>query len=116
MISLYNIQSLHSTLLRVKLKTKFIDQQDALEHYIVNHYIQSSNWIRALVLAANDGVLSIASIPIGVAVASELRYSTLLATLTGLVAWALSMAAGKYVSTSSRTDIEKAVGNNCLLE
>jgi len=40
----------------------------------------------------------------------------LLATLTGLVAWALSMAAGKYVSTSSRTDIEKAVGNNCLLE
>ena len=40
----------------------------------------------------------------------------LLATLTGLVAWALSMAAGKYVSASSQTDIEKALGNNCLLE
>ena len=40
----------------------------------------------------------------------------LLAMLTGLVAWALSMAAGKYVSTSSQIDIEKAVGNNCLLE
>ena len=69
-----------------------------------------------MVLGANDGVLSIASIAIGVAAASELRNSTLLATLTGLVAWALYMAAGKYVSTSSQTDIEKAVGNNCLLE
>lgn len=72
------------------------------------HYIQRSNWLRAAVLGANDGILSTASIAIGVAAASELREPIILATVAGLVAGALSMAAGEYVSVSSQTDVEKA--------
>lgn len=73
-----------------------------------NHYIHRSNWLRAVVLGANDGILSTASIAIGVAAASEVRDPIILATLAGLVAGALSMAAGEYVSVSSQTDIENA--------
>jgi VIT1/CCC1 family predicted Fe2+/Mn2+ transporter len=64
--------------------------------------------LRAAVLGANDGILSTASIAIGVAAASETRDPLILATLAGLVAGALSMAAGEYVSVSSQTDIELA--------
>jgi VIT1/CCC1 family predicted Fe2+/Mn2+ transporter len=60
------------------------------------------------VLGANDGILSVASLAIGVAAASEQREPIILATLAGLVAGALSMAAGEYVSVSSQTDVEKA--------
>jgi VIT1/CCC1 family predicted Fe2+/Mn2+ transporter len=81
---------------------------DSLNEYIGNHYINRSNWLRAAVLGANDGILSTASLAIGVAAASELREPVVLATLAGLVAGALSMAAGEYVSVSSQTDIEKA--------
>lgn len=76
--------------------------------YLDNHYIHKSNWLRAAVLGANDGILSTASIAIGVAAASNMREPIILATLAGLVAGALSMAAGEYVSVSSQTDIEKA--------
>lgn len=72
------------------------------------HYINRSNWIRAAVLGANDGILSTASIAIGVAAATNDRSAIVLATLSGLVAGALSMAAGEYVSVSSQTDIEEA--------
>lgn len=72
------------------------------------HYINRSNWIRAAVLGANDGILSTSSIAIGVAAASDLRNPVVLASLAGLVAGALSMAAGEYVSVSSQTDIEQA--------
>lgn len=72
------------------------------------HYIHRSNWIRAAVLGANDGILSIVSIAIGVAAATDVREPVVLATLAGLVAGALSMAAGEYVSVSSQRDIEKA--------
>lgn len=78
------------------------------EEYLDNHYIHRSNWLRAAVLGANDGILSTASLAIGVAAASDLREPIVLATLAGLVAGALSMAAGEYVSVSSQTDIEKA--------
>lgn len=81
---------------------------DATDHYLENHYIQRSNWLRAAVLGANDGIISTASLAIGVAAASDLREPVVLATLAGLVAGALSMAAGEYVSVSSQTDIEKA--------
>jgi len=73
-----------------------------------NHYIHRSNWLRAAVLGANDGILSTASLAIGVAAASETREPIILATIAGLIAGALSMAAGEYVSVSSQTDIEKA--------
>jgi vacuolar iron transporter family protein len=79
-----------------------------LDDYLDNHYIHRSNWLRAAVLGANDGILSIASLAIGVAAASDLREPIILATLAGLVAGALSMAAGEYVSVSSQTDVEKA--------
>ncbi|SFZ89394.1 Predicted Fe2+/Mn2+ transporter, VIT1/CCC1 family [Flaviramulus basaltis] len=78
-----------------------------LDDYLDNHYIHRSNWLRAAVLGANDGILSTASIAIGVAAASNLREPIILATLAGLVAGALSMAAGEYVSVSSQTDVER---------
>jgi vacuolar iron transporter family protein len=72
------------------------------------HYIKKSGWLRASVLGANDGILSTTSIAIGIAAASTSRSPVLLATLAALVAGALSMAAGEYVSVSSQRDIEKA--------
>lgn len=79
-----------------------------IDNYLDNHYIGRSNWLRAAVLGANDGIISIASLSIGVAAASTSRDPIVLATVAGLVAGALSMAAGEYVSVSSQTDTEKA--------
>jgi len=72
------------------------------------HYINRSGWLRAAVLGANDGILSTASLAIGIAAASSTREPVVLAALAGLVAGALSMAAGEYVSVSLQSDIEKA--------
>src|SRR6201746_1850471 len=72
------------------------------------HYINRSGWLRAAVLGANDGILSTTSLVIGVAAASATRSPIVLAALAGLVAGALSMSAGEYVSVSSQSDIEKA--------
>src|SRR5665648_208314 len=82
--------------------------KDNTNDYLANHYIHRSNWLRAAVLGANDGILSTSSLAIGIAAASTTRESILLATVAGLVAGALSMAAGEYVSVSSQTDVEKA--------
>lgn len=82
--------------------------EENLSDYLEPHYIQRSNWLRAAVLGANDGILSTASLAIGVAAASDMREPIVLATVAGLVAGALSMAAGEYVSVSSQTDVEKA--------
>lgn len=79
-----------------------------IDNYLDSHYIHRSNWLRAAVLGANDGIISISSLAIGVAAASSTRQPIVLATVAGLVAGALSMAAGEYVSVSSQTDIEKA--------
>jgi VIT1/CCC1 family predicted Fe2+/Mn2+ transporter len=73
-----------------------------------NHYTNKSGWLRAAVLGANDGILSTTSLVIGVAAASATRGPIILAALAGLVAGALSMAAGEYVSVSSQSDIETA--------
>ena len=70
------------------------------------HYINRSGWLRAAVLGANDGILSTASLAIGIATASATRDPIVLAALAGLVAGALSMAAGEYVSVSSQYDVE----------
>lgn len=72
------------------------------------HYINRSGWIRAAILGANDGILSTASIIIGVAAASTTRDPIILTGVAGIVAGALAMAAGEYVSVSSQSDIEKA--------
>ncbi len=79
-----------------------------IDNYLDSHYIHRSNWLRAAVLGANDGIISISSLAIGVATASTTKDPILLATVAGLVAGALSMAAGEYVSVSSQTDIETA--------
>ncbi|SFN94047.1 VIT1/CCC1 transporter family protein [Salegentibacter flavus] len=79
-----------------------------IDNYLDNHYIHRSNWLRAAVLGANDGIISISSLAIGVAAASSTREPIVLATVAGVVAGALSMSAGEYVSVSSQTDLEKA--------
>jgi len=79
-----------------------------IDNYLDSHYIHRSNWLRAAVLGANDGIISISSIAIGIAAASMTREPVVLATVAGLVAGALSMAAGEYVSVSSQTDTEKS--------
>jgi VIT1/CCC1 family predicted Fe2+/Mn2+ transporter len=90
------------------MKEKKDNYKEKEDNYLDNHYIHRSNWLRAAVLGANDGILSTASLAIGVAAASSMREPIILATLAGLVAGALSMAAGEYVSVSSQTDVEKA--------
>jgi VIT1/CCC1 family predicted Fe2+/Mn2+ transporter len=72
------------------------------------HKIGNTGWLRAAVLGANDGVLSTASLILGVATATHSHGSILIAGVSGLVAGALSMAAGEYVSVSSQADVEKA--------
>jgi vacuolar iron transporter family protein len=79
-----------------------------IDNYLDTHYIHRSNWLRAAVLGANDGIISVSSLAIGVAAASSTRDPIALATLAGLVAGALSMAAGEYVSVSSQMDTEKS--------
>lgn len=79
-----------------------------IDNYLNKHYIHRSNWLRAAVLGANDGIISVSSLAIGVATASTTREPIVLATVAGLVAGALSMAAGEYVSVSSQTDTEQA--------
>ena len=73
-----------------------------------NHRSHRTGWLRAAVLGANDGIVSIASLVIGVASAHASREAILLAGIAGLVAGAMSMAAGEYVSVSSQADTEQA--------
>ncbi len=72
------------------------------------HFSQRSGWLRAAVLGANDGIVSTASLVLGVAAAHAARADILLAGVAGLVAGAMSMAAGEYVSVSSQADSEAA--------
>ena len=72
------------------------------------HRAHRVGWLRAAVLGANDGIVSTASLIIGVAAASATHDSILIAGVAGLVAGAMSMAAGEYVSVSSQSDTEKA--------
>ena len=72
------------------------------------HLTHRVGWLRAAVLGANDGLLSTASLIVGVAAAEAIRSSVLVAGAAGLVAGAMSMAAGEYVSVSSQSDTERA--------
>lgn len=72
------------------------------------HFSARSGWLRAAVLGANDGIVSTASLIIGIAAAQGSQSDIMLAGLAGLMAGAMSMAAGEYVSVSSQSDIEKA--------
>jgi VIT1/CCC1 family predicted Fe2+/Mn2+ transporter len=72
------------------------------------HFSQRIGWLRAAVLGANDGIVSTASLVVGVAAAEAGRSGVLIAGVAGVVAGAMSMAAGEYVSVSSQSDTEKA--------
>ena len=73
-----------------------------------DHYVTRTGWLRAAVLGANDGLLSVASLLVGVSAASIGRSQLLLTGIAGIVAGAMSMAAGEYVSVSSQADSEAA--------
>jgi VIT1/CCC1 family predicted Fe2+/Mn2+ transporter len=73
-----------------------------------SHLVERIGWLRAAVLGANDGIISTASLILGVAAAAAGKSDVLLAGVAGLVAGAMSMAAGEYVSVSSQSDTEEA--------
>jgi len=73
-----------------------------------NHLVERIGWLRAAVLGANDGIISTASLIVGVAAAAATHNDVLIAGVAALVAGAMSMAAGEYVSVSSQSDTERA--------
>src|SRR5262249_6593771 len=73
-----------------------------------SHQTERFGWLRAAVLGANDGIVSTASLVLGVAAASGSHHSVMVAGVSGLVAGAMSMAAGEYVSVHSQADSEQA--------
>jgi vacuolar iron transporter family protein len=78
------------------------------KRHFERHYNERTGWLRAAVLGANDGIVSTASLVVGVAAANVGRTDLLVAAVAGMVAGAMSMAAGEYVSVSSQADTEAA--------
>jgi vacuolar iron transporter family protein len=76
--------------------------------HIETHLVERIGWLRAAVLGANDGIISTASLILGVAAAAAAKSDIMLAGVAGLVAGAMSMAAGEYVSVGSQSDTEQA--------
>ena len=77
-------------------------------HHRERHRSERIGWLRAAVLGANDGIVSTASLVLGVAAGGATRSGIVIAGVAGLVAGAMSMAAGEYVSVSSQADTEEA--------
>src|SRR5687767_2882766 len=94
-----------STEKQPKRKDQFMSR---LKLHRENHLVQRIGWLRAAVLGANDGIVSTASLIVGVAASSAAQSEILVAGAAGLVAGAMSMAAGEYVSVSSQADTERA--------
>lgn len=84
------------------------DHSSASAHPDDPHYITRSGWLRAAVLGANDGIVSVSSLIVGVAAAEPSHGAVLLAGAAAVAAGAMSMAAGEYVSVSSQSDTERA--------
>lgn len=82
--------------------------KNKVEPHGENHRSHHIGWLRAAVLGANDGIISTSSLIVGVSAAHATNHSILITGIAGLVAGAMSMAAGEYVSVSSQSDIEKA--------
>lgn len=82
--------------------------RSATTRHTEHHLVSRIGWLRAAVLGANDGIVSTASLIVGVAASAAATSEVLVAGLAGLVAGAMSMAAGEYVSVSSQADTEKA--------
>lgn len=85
-----------------------ISEQELHDHIHLEHYSHRMGWLRAAVLGANDGIISVASLLVGVIAAGASQENIILVAVSGLVAGALSMAAGEYVSVSSQSDSEQA--------
>jgi len=89
-------------------KRRFVSGESILLRHAEIHRTHRVGWLRAAVLGANDGIVSTASLIVGVAAAESSRSSVVVAGMAGLVAGAMSMAAGEYVSVSSQADTENA--------
>lgn len=90
------------------LSNQKIMPEPLLNAHLERHLVLRIGWLRAAVLVANDGIVSTASLIVGVAAAAAGRSEVLLAGVAGFVAGAMSMAAGEYVSVSSQADTETA--------
>lgn len=77
-------------------------------HHHEQHYIHRTGWLRAAVLGANDGIISVTSLLVGMAASGVSSHTLLIASIAGLISGATSMAAGEYISVKSQEDIEKA--------
>ncbi len=82
-------------------------------YHIEKHYIERSGWLRAAVLGANDGIISVTSLVVGMAASGASTQTLLVTCVAGLISGAASMAAGEYISVKSQQDIEK---NDLLME
>lgn len=76
-------------------------------HHIEKHYIERSGWLRAAVLGANDGIISVTSLVVGMVASGASSQTLLITCVAGLISGAASMAAGEYISVKSQQDIEK---------
>lgn len=85
-----------------------VEPASATEPLVEHHYIKRTGWLRAAVLGANDGLLSTASLLVGVAAARVAPEQLLVTAVAGIAAGAMAMAAGEYVSVSSQADSERA--------
>jgi len=83
-------------------------RKSSVRRHSEHHHVERTGWLRAAVLGANDGILSTAGLLVGVAAASASRDQLWVAGIAGIVAGAMSMGAGEYVSVSSQADAEKA--------
>jgi VIT1/CCC1 family predicted Fe2+/Mn2+ transporter len=88
--------------------TDYLQESERMRPHNERHRTDRIGWLRAAVLGANDGIVSTASLIVGVAAANTSTGDILLAGIAGLVAGAMSMAAGEYVSVSSQADTEQA--------
>src|SRR5665647_3094672 len=98
----------HSDVARADLIRRAESRMSRLRLHRENHFVDRIGWLRAAVLGANDGIISTASLIVGVAAAATTQGEVLIAGIAGLVAGAMSMAAGEYVSVSSQSDTERA--------
>ena len=76
-------------------------------YHLEKHYIERSGWLRAAVLGANDGIISVTSLVVGMAASGASSQTLLITCIAGLISGAASMAAGEYISVKSQQDIEK---------
>ncbi len=77
-------------------------------YHLEKHYIQRTGWLRAAVLGANDGIISVTSLIMGMAASGASSHTLLITCIAGLISGASSMAAGEYISVKSQVDIEEA--------